>query len=361
MITPMHLLARRWWLPYATLLTTVWLLLSASALQAYRLGGGTRPWEPFLWEASSVMVIGVLALGLHALVGRLRGRAWPDQVAAHAAALPLFSLLHIGGMFGLRFAVYALAGVDYHADPLPTLLVFEGAKDAVSYLSFLLISRGVWAAQASREREQELDRARRELAELQLARLADQVQPHFLFNTLNLIASVMHEDVERADRLLCQLADLLRHSLAAQAQPEHTLAEELALVVPFLALMQARFGPERLQVQVDADAAARASRLPSLLLLAPVENAIKHHVAKHQDLVTVHVQARRDGDCLLLQISNHSATPGQGEHTAASDPREGGLGLRNTRERLAARHGQRASVELTPTVSGMCLLLRFPA
>ena len=71
-------------------------------------------------------------------------------------------------------------------------------------------SSGVWAAQAAQQREQQLQRMQRELAEVQLARLADQLQPHFLFNTLNLIASVMHEDVDRADRLLCQLSDLLQ-------------------------------------------------------------------------------------------------------------------------------------------------------
>lgn len=362
----MHLLARHWWLPYVTLLTTVWLLLSASALQAYRLGGGSHPWEPFLWEASSVIVIGVLALGLHRLVGRLRGHSGLQQMAVHALALPLFSLLHIGGMFGLRFAVYGLVGMDYHADPLPTLLVFEGAKDAVSYLSILLMSRGVWAAQASRARAQELERTRRELAELQLARLADQVQPHFLFNTLNLIASVMHEDVDRADQLLCQLADLLRHSLAAQAQTEHTLDEELALIAPFLALMQARFGPDRLRVAIDADAAARACRLPSLLLLAPVENAIKHDVALHPGPVTVRVAARREGATLVLEVLNQRPAPhhlpATPPTTTTANPANGlGLGLRNTRERLQARHGKQASVTLSTSAHGSCLQLRLPA
>ena len=77
-----------------------------------------------------------------------------QQLAAHAVALPLFSGLHIAGMFGIRLLVYGLVGVEYHPDALPTLLVFEGGKDAVSYLSFCLISRGVWMAQAASAREQ---------------------------------------------------------------------------------------------------------------------------------------------------------------------------------------------------------------
>jgi hypothetical protein len=352
----MSVLPPRWRLPYLALLTVVGLLLSASALEAYRLSGGTRPWEPFLWEFSSIAVIGLLALGLHALVGRLHGQPWPRQLAAHALALPLFSVLHIAGMFGLRLAVYGLAGVPYRPDDVGTLLVYEGGKDAVSYISFCLISRGIWMAQAASARAQELDRARRELAEVRLARLADQVQPHFLFNTLNLISSVMYEDVARADRLLCQLADLLRQTLAAQQRAEHTLREELALVQPFLTLMQARFGAERLVVRVEAEEAALGCRLPALLLLAPVENAVKHDVARHRGRVTVVVAAALEGGRLRLRVSNHGDTP---VPEVPPDP-DGGLGLRNLRERLAARHGSAATVSFGPDGAGMSLQVALP-
>ena len=344
----MDLLPPRWRLPYIALLTVVGLLLSASALEAYRLSGRTRLWEPFLWEFSSVAVIGALVLGVHALMGRLSGLPWRRQVAAHALALPLFIGLHIGGMFGIRFIIYGLVGVDYHPDRLPSLLIFEGGKDAVSYISFCLISRGVWMAQAAAARARELDRARRELAEARLARLADQLQPHFLFNTLNLISSEMYEDVARADRLLCQLADLLRQTLAAQQRVEHTLAEELALVEPFLALMQARFGPDRLVVRIEADEAARACGLPALLLLTPVENAVKHDVARHRGRVTVSVAARREGSRLRVDVCNHGDVPAP---QSPPDP-DGGLGLRNLRERLIARYGRDARVDFGPDLRG---------
>ncbi len=345
----MAILPRRWRLPYVALLTVVALLLSVSALKTYRLGGGTRPWEPFLWEFSSVGVIGLLALAVHALVGRLQGRPWPQQLLAHAVALPLFSVLHIAGMFGLRLLGYALVGVGYDPYDIPTLLVYEGGKDAVSYISFCLISRGVWMAQAA-------TRARQELAEARLARLADQVQPHFLFNTLNLISSVMYEDVARADRLLCQLAELLRQTLAAQQRVEHTLREELALVQPFLALMQARFGPERLVVRIQADEAAQDCRLPALLLLAPVENAVKHDVARHLGRVTVTVSAAVEAGRLRLRIGNHGDRP---VPEPSPDP-EGGLGLRNLRERLAARYGDAARMTFGPDGAGMSLTVELP-
>jgi len=349
----MPILPPRWRLPYVALLTVIALLLSVSALQHY---DGTRPWEPFLWEFSSVTVIGTLALGVHALVGRLQGLAWPRQLLAHALGLQAFSVLHIAGMCGLRLAVYTLAGSGYDPDDVGTLLVFEGGKDAVSYISFCLISRGVWMAQAAAARARELERARRDLAEMRLARLADQVQPHFLFNTLNLISSVMYEEVPRADRLLCQLADLLRQTLAAQQRVEHTVREELALVEPFLALMQARFGPQRLVVQIAADEAARECRLPALLLLAPVENAVKHDVARHLGRVTVVVAATREGDRLRLRVSNHGDAP---VPESPPDP-DGGLGLRNLRERLEARYGGAARVAFGPDGTGMSLTVELP-
>lgn len=353
----MSLLLPRWRLPYLALLTVVGLLQSASALQAYRLSGGRHTWEPFLWEFSSVGVIGLLALGVHALVGHLRNRPWRQQVAAHALALPVFSMLHIAGMFGLRLGVYALVGETYQPDTVATLLVFEGGQDAVAYISFCLISRGVWLAQAAGQRAEELERARRELAELRLARLADQVQPHFLFNTLNLISSVMYEDVPRADRLLCQLSDLLRQTLAAQQRIEHSVGEELALVQPFLELMQARFGAGRLVVCIEADAATRSCRLPALLLLAPVENAVKHHVARHRGRVTVSVKAMRVGAELHLRVHN----TGDGPMPEPDPQAEGGLGLSNLRERLQARHGSAARVDFGPDpAGGMTLAVALP-
>jgi two-component system, LytTR family, sensor kinase len=282
---------RRWLPTYALLFFGIALLQSLSELQGYRRSGGTRNWEPFLWEFSSVLLIAVLVLALYQLVRKIEQQAWPRQLLWHLAGLALFTLLHVGGMYGIRFAVYAWAEIRYDPGPWLAVLGFEAGQDAVSYLTLLLLIHGYRVWRAGQQRQQELERTRRELAEVQAARLADQVQPHFLFNTLNLIASTMHEDVQRADRLLCDLAALLRQTSQAQLRGEHSLEEELSLVQPFLALMQARFGAQRLQVQIQASAAARAARLPALLLLAPVENAIKHDVAQHRGPVRVRLGA----------------------------------------------------------------------
>lgn len=337
---------------YVALVVGVALFNSLAALQDYLRNGGVHPWEPFLWEFSSALWMGPLCW----VVG-WGVRHWQPGAPYRAGwLLPgflAFTLLHVVGMFGLRLAVYAAVGVPYEVAPLPELLTYEGAKDLVSFSLALLLGRGYWGWRDGQARAAELARTRAELAEARLARLAEQVQPHFLFNTLNLIAATVHEDAERADALLCQLAELLRQTTAAQEAGEHRLADELALVQPFLALMQARFGPERLQVQIDADEAARAVRLPALLLLGPVENAIKHDVATHRGPVQVRLRAAlRDGRLHVELLNNGAPTPAEVVE---------GSGLRNLRERLRARYGAAARVALGPFEGGTRLALEIPA
>lgn len=346
-------LPHRWALAYAAFWTAIGLLLSVAALQDYHRGGGTRDWEPFLWEFSSVLFVGPLGLGVYAWTERLRGQAWWRQLPGHLGGAVAFSLLHVAGMFGVRLAVYGALGLPYETGPLGVLLVYEGAKDMVGYATLALLAHGLMAWRAAQDQAQELERTRRELAEARLARLGEQIQPHFLFNSLNLISSVMYEDVERADRLLCELAALLRQSLDAHSQGEHTLDRELALVQPFLSLMQARFG-ERLTVRVAASAEARACTVPALLLLAPVENAIKHDVARHGEAVTVSLCAERVGARLRIRIDNSGVSE--------AGPVDGGLGLRNLRERLAARYGDASRVDFGPMpAGGMRLQIELPA
>ncbi len=343
---------RRWLPLYLLLMAAVGLLLGIAAWQDYRQAGGRRDWEPFLWEFSSIACMAGLGLAVGAWTGRLRGRPLTQQLAGHVLGALLFNALHVAGMFGLRFLVYGLLGLDYRTDPLPELLLYEGVKDLVSYGVTVMLARGYWAAREARARERELERTRRELAEARAARLAEQLQPHFLFNCLNLISSVMYEDVARADALLCQLAELLRQTLAAQQAGEHALADEIALVRPFLVLMQARFGEQRLRVELEVEPAAGAVRIPALLLLSPLENAIKHDVATHRGPVTLRLTAALQGGRLRLTVDNSGVRePGSPD---------GGHGLRNLRERLSARYGDAARMDFGPFEGGMRLQLELP-
>jgi signal transduction histidine kinase len=326
------------WLGYAAFWIGVGLFFALAEWQRYVRYGGLHPWEPFLWELSGSLTAGALAVAIH------RWNAWllarrrlPAIVVGHLAGIVAYSLAHCAAMYGLRFGVYALVGVDYRPGSLLSILGYEGAKDAVTYTLVLGLSLG-WRSFVREQRQAaEVERLNARLAEARLARLQEQVHPHFLFNTLNLVSSVMHEDVERADRILSELADLLRQSMSAANVAEHSVAHEMRWVEPFLSIMRQRFG-ERLQTRIDISAAAAGCLVPTLLLMAPVENAVKHGVARSGAGVAVEVVAEVVDGQLRIDVVDTGDAP--------VDEHGGGTGLANARARLATLHGDAAGVTL---------------
>ncbi len=349
---PPVLLPRRFWWIYAGLLAGVATFFALAELQHYLRNGGQHPWEPFLWEFSSALVVALLQTPIFRWHRASLGRGLGVLLGRHALGYAAYTLLHVVGMFGLRFAVYALTPVSYEPGNAWQVLGYEAAKDLVFYVSNVLLCQALWVHLKGQQTALEMARMRTELAQAQLARLAEQLQPHFLFNSLNLIASVMHEDVARADRLLCQLSDLLRGSLSAQQRGWQTLGEEMALIQPYLALMQARFG-ERLQVRIELAPDTDRWALPALLLLNPVENAIKHDVALSRGAVQVSLQAQTVDEGLRVEIRNSGVSAEQVE-------RAGGLGLSNLRERLCMAYGDTAQLWIGPDQGGTLLRLLLP-
>ena len=172
------------------------------------------------------------------------------------------------------------------------------------------------------------------LAEAQLQNLRLQLQPHFLFNALNTISSVMHEDVDRADAMLAQLSDLLRRTLQAAHSQEVTLEEELAMLKSYLGIMEARFGDD-LQVNFAIDPALGNALVPQLILQPLVENSIRHGRDAQSSRVDIEVRAARDNGCLLLEVSDNG--PGI-PHLEKSEWKKG-IGISNTEERLEGLYG----------------------
>ncbi|MFL6661879.1 MAG: sensor histidine kinase [Rhizobacter sp.] len=343
------------WSAYVGVWIVVGLFLAVAELQHYLRLGGAHPWEPFLWELSSTLT----SAGLVLLVFRWhrhlfeRDRALVERVGGHVLGLLLYVLLHSAGMYAVRFVVYAAAGVAYEPGSVARVLTYEAAKDTVSYLLIVLVCHGVLLFLREQQRRRDWQRLNDELTQARLARLTEQIQPHFLFNTLNLVSSVMYEDVERADRILAELGELLRRSLEAGRATTHSVAAELQLVEPFLSIMRQRFG-DRLTVDIAASDEARRCEIPSLLLIAPLENAIKHGVARHTGPTRVSVSAAIDGTTLELTVTDSAAL-------LERDARPGAIGLANTRERLAALYGDAASVTLAGVEGGTVLRIRLPA
>ena len=327
------------WFGYAMFWLGVGLFFSLAEWQRYELRGGTHAWEPFLWEISGSLTTGLLAVAVYRLNERLlrRERSVGLRAVAYLAGAPLFALAHSALMYGVRYAVYAVAGIDYDPGDLRFVLGYESAKDVVSYALVLGLAMGWRAFLRGQRQAAEVERLNAHLAEARLARLQEQIQPHFLFNTLNLISSVMHEDVERADRILSELADLLRQSMGAANVAEHSVAHEMRWVEPFLSIMRQRFG-ERLRTRIDVSEAAGHCLVPTLLLMAPVENAVKHGVARSGAGVAVEVVADVVDGQLRIDIIDTGDAP--------VAEQAGGTGLANARARLATLYGAAAGVTL---------------
>jgi len=186
----------------------------------------------------------------------------------------------------------------------------------------------------------------------QVRALRYQVNPHFLFNTLNSLSSlVMTGRTDRAENMLLALSTFFRTSLSLDPSADVSLAEEIALQRLYLDIEMARF-PDRLTVEIDVPPELEQSRLPALLLQPIVENAIKYGVSKSRKTVVIRIEARHlDNHRMVLEISNRLKHGGKDELPAATH--EGtGLGLANVCQRLEARWGNRASCRYGPMTGG---------
>jgi two-component system LytT family sensor kinase len=186
----------------------------------------------------------------------------------------------------------------------------------------------------------------------QVRALRYQVNPHFLFNTLNSLSSlVMTGRPARAEAMLLALSTFFRTSLSLDPTADVTLAEEIELQRLYLDIEKARF-PDRLHFEIDVPADLERARLPALILQPIVENAIKYGVSKSRKAVLLRIDARVMGDGrMLLEVSNRLKNGGKDELPAATH--EGtGLGIDNVRQRLEARFGGRAECRFGPIAGG---------
>jgi LytS/YehU family sensor histidine kinase len=189
--------------------------------------------------------------------------------------------------------------------------------------------------------------AEREAREAQLRALRYQVNPHFLFNTLNSLSSlVMARRAEEAETMIVNLSAFFRSSLALDPAEDVTLADEIGYQLLYLDIEKVRF-PDRLRVETDIPADLAAARVPPLLLQPIVENAIRHGVARSRDTVHVAIRAREEDGRLILIVENDATPVGPGR----DDPGTG-VGLVNVCARLAARYAGQADCEHGPLDGG---------
>jgi two-component system LytT family sensor kinase len=209
-----------------------------------------------------------------------------------------------------------------------------------------------------RERDLQAAQLRAELAEARLDALAGQLQPHFLFNTLHGVSTLMHRDIEAADTMLTHLSDLLRRTLRDSGRHEVPLHEELELLESYAAIMRSRFG-DRLSIHLDVSSEAAAALVPPFICQPLVENAIQHGVARRPGPGRVEIRAAVEGGALKLSVTNDAPalplTISGGMHAAeapSGDVRGSGIGLSNTRRRLRELYGDSGRLDLVRDPAG---------
>jgi signal transduction histidine kinase len=195
----------------------------------------------------------------------------------------------------------------------------------------------------------EAARLEAQLADARLAALRAQLDPHFLFNTLNAVSSLVGSDPRGVRRMIARLSALLRHTLEESVEPEVPLAQELQVLAQYVEIMEIRF-EGRLQVDTQVDPGALDALVPNLILQPLVENAIKHGVSRLPGAAVgrIQVAGRRDGDVLVLTVRDNGPAPAD----ADGPTRGGGVGLRNTRERLAQLYGPDQTLTLATAPEG---------
>jgi two-component system, LytTR family, sensor histidine kinase AlgZ len=217
-------------------------------------------------------------------------------------------------------------------------------------VSFHYVLLGVEATRRAEQQSMELSILARE-AELRALRA--QVHPHFLFNSLNSISALVSSDPLRAREMCVLLAEFFRQTLALGEKPGVTLAEELAVARTYLAIEGLRLGT-RLVVEESIDEAARACRVPPLLLQPLVENAIRHGIATRPEGGVLRIEARAEGSRLRLRVEN--------PFDPDAPPRPGaGVGLANVRRRLLAGYGERARIDADRGAEAFRVVIAMPA
>ncbi len=288
----------------------------------------------------------LIALAEHTIREALRVKAAVRSGGDFAEAATYLARIRVGDRLVLDLAASKDSRVLMQEE-------FAFAEAIALELSYRLESLQLEAERReSRLREERLQRS---LTEAKLTALRAQVDPHFLFNTLNTITDLIGRAPEQAETMTERLADCFRYALSRHDQMLSTLDEELQFVRRYLDIEQVRFG-ERLRVEMRNDETLGARQVPSLILQPIVENAVRHGLAPTPGGGVLSISAMRAGEYLKLEISD------DGVGIPAGAPNRIGIGLRNVRERLQTVYRDRARMNIGRGACGRgtCITLLLP-
>ena len=281
----------------------------------------------------------ILALSRRVRIDRTN---WMTTVPIHLGASALATFIDVALMRAI--APYLNAGAPTTTAPLHVMFLRTLFLYSLCYFVIVALAHVRYYASLSYERDLRAATLETQLAEARLTALQGQLRPHFLFNTLNMIAEQVYTDPAGADAMLTRLGVLLRSSFTEADRERVPLRRELELLESYVEIMRARFRG-RLTFELTVDPTTLDALVPRFILQPLVENAIKHGVEPREEGGRVTVTARREGDSVDLEVRDN----GDGLAGAIRE----GTGVRNTRERLHHLYGAgRQRFALTPAPGG---------
>lgn len=285
----------------------------------------------------------IICLGIYLVLRRLRGRPLRVKVLWLALVVPVGAEIFAwANYFGLHYARQQsfYQPIDW-TTAVPTIATWSWF-----FLAWAGLCMALEYSQDARDEELRASEFQRMAQAAQMRALHNQLNPHFLFNSLNSISALITDKrPEEADRMVDLLANYLRKTLALDPASDVPLTDEVRLQLEYLAIEQARY-PD-LTVEVDVPGALKFAPVPALILQPLVENAVKHGVARCNPPARIVIRAWAEGDELFLAVENFG-TPAR----PAPDKHSAGIGLGNVRERLANRFGTRQGLGNGPLPGG---------
>lgn len=334
-----------WWL--------AWLILAAGQSLLVHFGYGSRTEVAIADGLVSMILFGLLGLAVWFPVRFLL----KDESQLYTT---IFNVLLTGTLtvavwlLGTRFIVRAMVAekVDYiifwHS-----VLVFRATAGVLIFFVMILVYYLFLSATRLAEKAARQAQLETQVREGELKMLRSQINPHFLFNSLNSVSSLTVTDPLRAREMIVKLSDFMRYSLSSRNEQPVTLGNEMESLRLYLQIEKVRFG-ERLRIEEDISPECLPSLMPGMLLQPLYENAVKHGVYESTEEVTIKTTARLDNEMVVISVTNNVDTDSVVTRKGA------GIGLKNVSSRLELFFGDMADLTVNRGEASFTVVVRFP-
>jgi two-component sensor histidine kinase len=362
---------KAWMPPVRWVVGVIAFLAVSSTLQAWRLASISMMSKPMSdADVGKLFVLNlaywtVPALCIPVIVSIARQFRFDNgrraaALAVHLGSALAFALVRQVAMISVRLLLWPdTAAFKNPAVPWSVYFQRQLLNDLdwclMVYAAIVGVSHAVAYFHESQQRKLKQAHLETRLVEARLKTLEAELHPHFLFNTLHAISTLVHRDPEAADRMISRLSDLLRITFDRNGEPRISLKDEIEFLQKYLEIEQTRF-QDRLTVDVAIDPEALDGEVPRLILQPLVENAIKHGIANRHDGGHVQITAGRQGERLWMQVRDNGGGLQGGTLRALNK----GVGLSNTRARLDCLYGGGHQLVFTEQRGGLAVRVEIP-